>query len=382
VVVADGEVMSPRVVDDATAAGDRSGWYDAEGLNRGTRWPTRADGDADGEATVVTPVADFFRRNHAPPPHVDVNGWRLSIEGLVASPRRWTLPELVDAFPAVHVEATLVCAGLRRAEFGALGSLRGELPWGSDAASTGAWRGIRLRDVLDAAGVADGARFVESIGGDRVERHGETFGYGTSIALAKAREPDVLLATHLNEAPLTAAHGFPLRLVVPGWIGARSVKWVERIVLRADESPNYFQRRAYRVARTEQAGDPRDVSHGVVLDEVPRNAVVTSHADGAVVPAGPVRVRGWALGEGGRPVTRVEWSLDDGATWHDATPDAPPRPRTWTWWTATPTVPRGDHTLCVRAHDAEGTMPSQLAAGWNVKGYGNNAWYRVRLTAV
>ena len=134
------------------------------------------------------------------------------------------------------------------------------------------------------------------VGLDQVERHGHRFGFGGSVDLAKAMSGDVLLATELNGAPLPPPHGFPVRALVPGWIGARSVKWLGRIEVTTEPSPNYFQTRAYRMAREVNHADPRDVSGGTALTEVPLNTVILAPATGAVLPAGRHRVRGWAMG--------------------------------------------------------------------------------------
>jgi sulfite oxidase len=215
-----------------------------------------------------------------------------------------------------------------------------------------------------------------------VERHGHRFGFGGSIDLAKALDAEVLLATELNGKALPTAHGFPLRAVVPGWIGARSVKWLGRITLREDPSPNYFQSKAYRVQREINPSDPRDVSAGVALSGVPLNAVIVAPVPDQAVPAGCVRVRGWAMGEAGRRLARVEVSADGGRDWVEARTAAEAEPWTWTLWEATVELAPGPHVLVARATDCVGaTQPEALSATWNVKGYSNNAWHRVAIHA-
>jgi sulfite oxidase len=186
----------------------------------------------------------------------------------------------------------------------------------------------------------------------------------------------------LNGAALTADHGFPLRTVVPGWIGARSVKWLGRITLCAEPSGNYFQRRAYRVQREVNPRDPRDVAAGVALSVVPINAVVLHPTSGQVVPAGPVRVHGWAMGEAGQAVRSVEVSADGGAHWIAAALAPGESAWTWTLWEAAVQLAPGAHTIVARATDAAGTVqPATLRETWNVKGYNNNAWHRVAVRA-
>jgi sulfite oxidase len=347
--------------------------HDADGLNTGV-WPARTD-------CLVTPTDQFFTRSHAPIPQLDLAGWRLEVDGLVGRARSFTLEELAG-FSRRSVTATLVCAGLRRDEFLSLGPLPGETPWGPEPVSTGQWTGIALREVLETVGVADGARYVEFVGLDQVERHGHRFGFGGSIDLAKAMGDEVLLASELNGAPLPPAHGFPLRAVVPGWIGARSVKWLGRITLTAEPSRNYFQTRAYRVQREVNPSDPRDVSAGVALSAVPLNAVIVDPTPAQVVPAGLVVVRGWAMGSEGRPPTAVELSPNAGEDWIPARIVAGGAAWAWVLWEASLELSRGRHTLAVRAADGSAVaQPRMLTETWNVKGYGNNAWHRVAIRA-
>jgi sulfite oxidase len=354
-----GEATVPRLAHDA--------------LNSAV-WPIPTD-------QLVTPTNQFFNRSHAPTPTIDPATWRLEVDGLVDRQRSFTLEEL-RAFPRRTVTATLVCAGLRRDEFLSLGPLPGELPWGPEPISTGEWTGVMLRDVLAAAGVRDSACHVQFVGLDCVERHGERFGFGGSIDLAKALRSEVLLATELNGDPLPPDHGFPLRVVVPGWIGARSVKWLGRITLAAEPSSNYFQAKAYRVQRQLNPADPRDVSAGVALSTVPLNAVILNPTPGRIVTSGAVTVRGWAMGSEGRRPRSVELSPDGGRSWVGARIALGGAEWSWIFWEATVELARGAHVLVARATDSTGTaQPETLAETWNVKGYGNNAWHRVPVRA-
>ena len=348
--------------------------HDPDGLN-GAGHP------ADVARTFETPLAHFFTRSHAPPPQLDATTWRLTVDGLVRTPLVLSLDDL-RAFPVRELPATLLCAGLRRDELLRVAPLPGELPWGPEAAGTARWTGVSLADVLAAAGLDADARHIEFTGLDAVERHGATFGFGGSITSAKAQDPDVLLAFAMQGAPLTPAHGYPLRSIVPGWIGARSVKWLGRITARRDPSPNYFQAKAYRVQRTPDPAKPMDVTAGVPLAEVFLNAVILDPAPRQVVAAGSVTVRGWAIGAGGAPVTAVELSMDDGVTWMPADLDARRTRWTWTRWEQSLSLPPGAHTLVVRAHDESGVpQPVFPRDAWNVKGYLNNAWHRVEIVA-
>ena len=348
---------------------------DAEGLNSGP--PLDLLG-----ADPITPAPLFFTRSHAAPPFVDPATYRLKVHGLVRHTLEFTLDQLRERFPAAGNTATLVCAGLRRDELIATRPIPGELAWSSDPISTGEWSGVSLAAVLRAAEPLAEAQHVGFLGLDQVERHGHTFGFGGSVPLDKALGDETLLATHLNGAPLPVEHGYPLRGLVPGYIGARSVKWLSEIILLSEPSTNYFQAHAYRVLREPDPSDPRDVTRGDPLGSVVLNSVITSPRPGQTIGAGTFDVTGWALAPDRRRIARVELSVDNGKSW------APVALRpvdhhgwAWTMWRAALRVYPGEHTLVVRAFDdAGGSQPADPADVWNAKGYANNAWHRVNLT--
>lgn len=345
---------------------------DADGLNSAGDLSVVA-------ASLETPVAQFYTRSHAPPPTIDLAAWRVQVDGLVDHPLSLSFDDLRQFTPR-EVVSTLLCAGLRRTELLAVAPLPGELPWGPEPAATARWTGVSLADVLAAAGVQDAARHIAFTGLDVVQRKGRTFGFGGSITRDKAMDRDVLLAVAQNGEPLRAEHGFPVRVIVPGWIGARSVKWLGRITAQVEESDNYFQTHAYRVQREVDPTNPTDVTRGVPLSEMNLNAVVLEPADDTVLAPGTHTLRGWAVGAAGAAITSVDVSLDDGGTWQRAEVSGERGKWTWTPWQYTCTLAAGTHTIVVRAHDETGVpQPSQLRDVWNAKGYMNNAWHRVRV---
>ncbi len=349
-------------------------FHGTDGLNSGARQAGLADG-------LVTPIEHFFTRSHATPPSIDVANWRLVVDGMVERPHALSYTEL-QQLPRREVTATLLCAGLRRDELLSVAALPGELPWGPEPASTGRWGGVSLREVLLASGLSPEAQHIEFTGLDSVDRHGRRFGFGGSITRDKALDPEVLLAFELNGQPLSPTHGFPVRALVPGWIGARSVKWLGRITASATPSSNYFQTHAYRVQREPDAAHPSDVTAGVAIDQITLNSVILDPVPGQRVAAGAAELRGWAIGTAACAISAVEYSTDDGATWRAATLDAVRDRWTWTRWHATVVLAAGQHSLLVRAVDETGaTQPSDVAEVWNVKGYLNNAWHRVQITA-
>ena len=326
-----------------------------------------------------TPNELFFIRSHGDIPEVDPAAFRLTVDGLVERPLSLSRDDL-RRLPRATVGATLQCAGNRRRELIEVAPIPNELPWDSEAISNAEWSGVPLREVLIAAGPRAGARHAAFLGLDETERHGHRFCFGGSIPLEKALHAEVLLADTMNGRPLPAEHGAPLRVVVPGYIGARSVKWLAKITLQEKPSDNYFQTKAYRLFPAAVGPETVDWEKGMMLGESPVNSVICSPLAGARVPAGRVTVRGWAVAGGGREVARVDVSVDGGATWKTAALGAGETGWTWRFWEAPLDLAAGEHEILCRAFDAAAqTQPAQPAQVWNFKGYANNAWHRVRV---
>lgn len=339
------------------------------------------NGEPEAEALAahfVTPEPHFFVRSHAPPPEVDPVAFRLSVEGLVERPLALSLSDL-EAFPTKETTATLQCAGNRRAEMSAVRPVSG-VPWQTRALSTAVWRGCTLADVLAQAGVAAGAAHIEFIGLDDCKTEKGRTPFGGSIPLAKAMECDVLLAWEMNGEPLPPAHGFPLRAVVPGYLGARSVKWLGRIVVRDTPSDNFYYADDYRLLPPD-AG-PTDSERGFPLGEMSVNAAILAPEGGARVAAGPVAFTGYATAGGTRTVERVELTTDGGASWMEARFLDPASPGAWRRWAAELALAPGAHVVAVRAWDsAANTQPERAEAVWNARGYMHHAWHRIEVTA-
>jgi sulfite oxidase len=257
----------------------------------------------------------------------------------------------------------------------AVRDIPGEAPWGPGATGTARWRGVRLRDVLAAAGA--GGTDVAFHGADHSAEVDEAF--AGSVPLEKAIRHEVLLAWEMNGEPLAPVHGAPLRAVVPGYIGARSVKWLNRVELRDAPCDGHYQAIAYRLLRPEEAPGP---GVGVELGEIGLNADVLAPADGAEVAAGALELRGYAFAGGERHVTRAEVSLDGGVSWREA--ELLDDLGRWAWrlWRVRLELPPGEHTVLSRAWDsAATTQPERAETVWNPKGYVNSAWGRTRLVA-
>jgi sulfite oxidase len=332
-----------------------------------------------GEGSMTSSEA-FYGRNHGPVPAIEVDNWRLRVDGLVERELSLSLTALREAFREREVIATLQCAGNRRAGLMAIRDIPGESPWGPGATGTAAWAGVALADVLDLAGPAPDAGHVGFEGADPAAEATPGQRFGGSIPLDKARRPEVLLAWAMNGHPLPPVHGAPMRVVVPGYIGARSIKWLERIELRAQPWTGYFQHVAYRLLPPEGRAGP---GAGMPLGLVALNSDVLAPVDGQTLPAGAVEVRGYAFAGGERHVARVDVSVDGGTTWSQAELLDDLGPWAWRHWRTTLQLARGSHEIIVRAWDSSAaTQPEDEAGMWNPKGYVNNARPRVRVEVV
>ncbi|MCO5984758.1 sulfite oxidase [Actinoallomurus spadix] len=329
----------------------------------------------------LTGCESFYSRNHGPVPRIDARAWRLRVDGLVDRPLTLSLGDLRERFAEREILATVQCAGNRRAGLLEVRDIPGEDPWGPCAISTARWTGVLLADVLAAAGVRPGARHVAFAAPDVSPLADPPQPFGGSIPLVKATSGEVLLAWGMDGRPLPDVHGAPLRMIVPGWIGARSVKWLERVTAQADPSGNYFQAVAYRILPPDADPTRTGPGAGISLGPVAVTCAILAPDGGTPLPPGPTEITGYAYAGEDRTVARLDVSLDGGRTWTQAELDPPPSPWTWQEWRITVDLPGGDTVVTARAWDSTGmTQPESPAALWNPKGYANNSWDRVRLT--
>ena len=331
--------------------------------------------------SAVTPAEAFYVRNHGAVPEIDPASWRLRVDGLVEHELELMLDELKERFVEHEVTATLQCAGNRRVGFLEVRDIPGEAAWGPGATGNAVWRGARLTDVLEAAGLREDAEHVAFLGADISDEPDPPEAFGASIPLDKATAEEVLLAWDMNGGPLPTVHGAPLRLVVPGYIGARSVKWLERVTVRAEPSESFFQASTYRLLTPETDPDSISPGEGVALGAVALNSDILVPDEGAEVPAGPVRVSGYALAGDDRAIVRVEVSTDGGETWSQAGLLEEQGPWAWRLWETEVEIGTGPLDILARAWDsAAATQPEDPAHLWNPKGYVNNAWAKVSVT--
>ncbi|MCW2718515.1 sulfite oxidase [Pseudonocardia sp.] len=323
----------------------------------------------------LTPVEAFYSRNHGSFPDLAPATWQLRVDGLVDRGLVLSLADLHQRFSPRTEVATLVCAGNRRAELMAVRDIPGQVPWGPATISTAEWTGVSLADVLAAAGPAPGAAHVAFLAPDISPAVDQP--YGSSIPLTKACSGEVLLAWEMNGEPLPPVHGGPVRVVVPGYIGARSVKWVQQVTVQAEPSDNYFQAEDYRLLPPDAEPAP---GRGISLGPLVLTSAILSPDDGSRVAAGPTEVAGYALAGEGRSIARVDVSLDGGRTWVQAAVEDPPSPWAWQLWRTTVVLPAGPAEITARAWDDTGaTQPDSPASVWNPSGYDNTSRPCIRL---
>jgi sulfane dehydrogenase subunit SoxC len=319
----------------------------------------------------VTPAGLHYLLIHYDIPDVDVGSWTLSVDGRVRRPLSVTLADLRERH-AHEVTSTMECAGNGRA---LLAPHVVSQPWLLEAVGNARWRGVPLRSILEEAELLDDAVEVVFTGLDRGLEKGVEQSYQRSLELDVALSDDVLLAYEMNGAPLLPQHGFPLRLLVPGWYGMTNVKWLAGISVVAEPFQGYQHTASYRF-RVDEDDEGTPVTRMQPRALMVPPGIPDFDTRARIVPAGPCRLEGRAW-SGWAPVTRVEVSADGGDTWADA--DLEPLGPRWAWrgwrfeWAA---EQAGEYVLCCRAHDEAGNVQPD-AASWNVGGYSNNALQRV-----
>ncbi|SDB93515.1 Mo-co oxidoreductase dimerisation domain-containing protein [Raineyella antarctica] len=319
----------------------------------------------------ITPTGLHYLLVHFDIPEVDADSWRLRIDGHVDTPLSLSLADLL-ARPSRSVPVTLECAGNGR---GRMAPRAESQPWLLEAIGTADWTGTPLRGVLAEAGLRDGAVEWVFTGADHGMQGGVEQDYQRALTLAEADGEDVLLAYAMNGRPLEPQHGAPVRLLVPGWYGMTSVKWLTRIEAVTEPFGGYQQAEAYRYQ-----SDPEDPGEPVTRIRVRALMVPPGFPDfpdrQRYVDAGPVTIRGRAW-SGQAPVVRVEVGVD--GQWCEARLEAAPGRYAWRAWSGEVDLAPGPHVLACRATDAAGnTQPEEV---WNVQGMGNNAVQQVPVLA-
>ena len=312
----------------------------------------------------ITPVGMHYLLIHFDIPALDADTWAIEVGGRVTRPLTLSIDDLRSR-PAVSMPVTMECAGNGRAR---LDPRPHSQPWIDEAIGTATWTGTPLSPILGEAGLEPDALEVVFRGADHGEQGGVEQDYERSLSIADATRDEVILAYELNGQALPPQHGFPVRLLVPGWYGMTSVKWLRSITAVAEPFDG-FQMWAYRLRqREEDEGAP-------VTRMMPRALMIPPgfpefFTRSRTIDAGTVTLEGRAW-SGWGIVTRVEVSADGGASWTEAVLSEPLGAHAWRAWTHDWTAEPGEHELMVRASDEAGNV-QPLEQPWNHHGLSNN----------
>jgi DMSO/TMAO reductase YedYZ molybdopterin-dependent catalytic subunit len=319
----------------------------------------------------VTPTGLHYLLIHFDIPYIDPGTWRLEVGGAVERPFGLTLDE-IRALPQQTLRVTLECAGNGRAR---LSPRPLSQPWLYEAIGTAEWTGTPVWPLLERAGLVDGAVEVVFTGADHGTQGDVEHDYARSLTIQELRRPEVMLVYGMNGRPLEPQHGFPLRLLVPGWYGMTSVKWLTSIHSVREPFVGYQQQPSYWYhSGDDDPGTPVDrmrVRALMVPPGVPDFFTRRRLADAGVIE---LTGRAWS---GVAPVSRVEVAVD--GVWSDALLDAPNGDFAWRGWRFEWHAQPGEHTVSCRATDAAGNV-QPLEQPWNTQGMGNNSVQTVPVT--
>jgi sulfite oxidase len=351
-------------------------------------------------SSYITPVDLFFKRNHGPIPIVnDLERYRVTINGLIEESIQLSMTD-IRKLPKYNVTATLQCAGNRRTEMSKRRKVKG-VGWDNCAVGNAIWGGAKLSDVLKLVGIPNntsttpsGGKHVECISVDMcVEEKGGP--YKASVPLRHATNPaaDVLLAYEMNGEVIKRDHGYPLRLIVPGFIGARSVKWLDCIKIIEEESQGFFMAKDYKMFPPSVDWDNIVWPTRKPQMDYPVQSSICSLEDANVTRLQKITVAGYALSGGGRGIERVDISLDGGKTWIETSRYQKPGVKyisddvtsdKWAWvlFKAVVDVPARGEIIVKAVDSAANVQPEDVDTIWNLRGILNSCWHRVRVFSV
>ncbi|XP_059669974.1 sulfite oxidase [Cornus florida] len=347
-------------------------------------------------SSYVTPVDFFYKRNHGPIPLVDdLERYCVSITGLIENPKDLFMKDIWN-LPKYNVTATLQCAGNRRTAMSKTKTVKG-VGWDVSAIGNAVWGGAKLADVLELIGIPkltnatpSGGKHVEFISIDKCkEENGGP--YKASIPLCQATNPeaDVLLAYEMNGETLNRDHGYPLRVVVPGVIGARSVKWLDSINIIAEECQGFFMQKDYKMFPPSVNWENINWSTRKPQMDFPVQCVICSLEDENVVKHGKITIKGYAVSGGGRGIERVDVSINGGKTWVEASryqktgapyiADIDSDKWAWVFFEAMAEIPHGAEIVAKAVDSAANVQPENVETIWNLRGILNTSWHRVHV---
>lgn len=351
--------------------------------------------------SYYTPNELFYVRNHSPVPKVDPEIYELQIGGLgfdsdsdddeeEGDDFSLSLGKLKE-FPKAELDSVIQCGGNRRAELAVQKAIRGS-KWKIGALCNAKWGGARLVDVLEAAGITE--EKARELGAKHVHFEAMDWGadepYGASIPIERAFDPrkDVLLAYEMNGVDLPRDHGYPVRVVAPGVVGARNVKWVCRIELSSEEYHGHYQRKAYKTFSPSQGWDDLDWGKFEAIQEMPVQSGISNPAPNSTITKGKksLTIEGVAWSGNGNGIIRVDVSVDGGKTWKHANLKRPDQPRyreyAWTQWNIEYPL-NGDEMeldiVCKAVDTSHNVQPESIDGIFNLRGYCGNSWHSVKV---
>ena len=335
----------------------------------------------------ITPADVFFVRNNGLPQErseIRISQWTLQIDGESAiKPGQYTIDDLKRKFETVDLQLTVECGGNGRNEFSppATGN-----QWTTGAVGAPLFTGVRLRDVLEDIGVKDDAVYIGYYGSDRHLSGDSTKNtISRGVPIEKAMEAESLIAWNMNGEPLPYHNGYPLRLVIGGWPGSCSGKWLQRLVIRNKvHDGSKMTGMSYRVPCTPVSpGTSVDPADMCIIESMPVKSIITYPKTGAMISSGEsldIRGHAWA---GDHSVSQVHWSTDFGATWTPCQVSPPRNRLAWQRFEASiPFTTSGYKEVWARATDSNGMSQPMVVPGWNPRGYLNNACHRIAVKVI
>eukprot|EP00096_Caligus_rogercresseyi_P011107 TRINITY_DN4281_c0_g1_i1.p1 TRINITY_DN4281_c0_g1~~TRINITY_DN4281_c0_g1_i1.p1 ORF type:complete len:575 (-),score=90.43 TRINITY_DN4281_c0_g1_i1:175-1899(-) len=348
--------------------------------------------------SYITPNDIFYVRNHLPVPVIEEGSYELDIEGIGEGDITLNLKDLKTKYPKHTIRAAIQCGGNRRTEMNERKPLRG-LPWKGAAIGNAEWSGVRLSDVLASYGFLNDDKTLDKYRDYHVQFEGYDVGadgnaFGASIPLSRALDPnrDVLLAYEMNGEELPRDHGYPLRVVAPGTVGVRNVKWLARIIISPTESDSHFQKKDYKSFNPSVNWDNVNWEKSSAIMDMPVTSAICRPSKGEKISLNKgqssFKARGYAWSGGGSEVIRMDMSVDGGASWFQGRIVAKDekarenRHYSWVIWEADIPVAKGQREVEIigKAVDSNlNVQPEGFENIWNLRGMASSAYPRVKV---
>lgn len=337
--------------------------------------------------SFLTPVDFFYVRNHLPVPQIDINDYTLELA--VEGTTKKTLDfKAITKYERQTITAAVMCGGNRRSEMSKVKQLKG-INWNVGAVGNASWTGARLCDVLKDLGINEEKFDHVQFEGYDLDPSGTP--YAASIPISKAMDPrsDVILAYEMNGQPLSKDHGFPVRVIVPGVVGARNVKWLSKISVSKEESQSQWQQGDYKGFSPSTNWDNVDFSKSPAIQEMPVISAICEpqNSDVVEVKNGKIQVKGYAWSGGGRKIIRIDITNDKGKTWHtaDLIEDLKAKQgRYWSWtlWNVELPVDKNVNEVEIWAKavdSAYNVQPENFSHIYNIRGLLCNAYHKIKV---